>query len=63
MRRATKPNRKGASGTPIVTIKVQTPMYFARSFLKNVSATTALPMAAAGLMKKAVMALQTAMVA
>lgn len=38
-------------------------MYLARSFLKNVSLTTALPMAAAGLMKNAVMARQRAIVA
>lgn len=35
-------------------------MYLARSFLKNVSTTTALPIADAGQMKKAVKALHTA---
>jgi hypothetical protein len=57
---ATKPKMKGDTGTPRVTINVQTPMYQALSFLKKVSATTALPIAAAGLMKKATIALQTA---
>lgn len=42
---------------------VQIPMYRARSFLKNVSATTPEPMAAAGQMKKAVMARHKPMVA
>jgi hypothetical protein len=51
---------KGDTGTSGVTINVQTPMYRARSFLKNVSATTVLLIAAAGLMKKATIALQTA---
>jgi hypothetical protein len=36
-------------------------MYFALSFLKNVSVTTALPIAAAGEMKKATKALHAAM--
>jgi hypothetical protein len=57
---ATNPKMKGAIGTPRVTINVQIPMYLARSFLKNVSVTTALPIAAAGLIKKATMALHTA---
>lgn len=57
------PNRNGATGTPIVTISVQYPMHRARSFLKNVSATTALPIAAAGLMKNAVMARHSPIVA
>lgn len=35
----------GPLGIPKVTSNVQTPMYFARSFLKYVSITTALPMA------------------
>jgi hypothetical protein len=51
---------KGAIGTPRVTINVHIPIYVARFFLKNVSVTTALPIAAAGLMKKATMALHTA---
>jgi hypothetical protein len=58
-----KPVMKGAAGTPIVTINVHAPMHLARSFLKKVSATTALPIAAAGLIKKAVMARQRAIVA
>ena len=48
-------------GTPTVIINVQTPIYFALSFLKNVSATTALPIAAAGEMNSAVRALHAAM--
>ena len=48
-------------GTPTVIIRVQTPIYFALSLLKKVSATTALPMAAAGEIKNAVRALQVAM--
>jgi hypothetical protein len=48
----------GAIGTPSVTMMVQIPMYLALSFLKNVSATTPLPMAEAGEMKNAEMALQ-----
>lgn len=63
MRSETNPKMKGPSGTPAVTMRVQTPIYLALSFLKNISVTTALPIAPAGLMKKAVMALQTAMVA
>lgn len=43
----------------MVTNRVQMPMYRARSFLKNVSMTTALPMAAGGLIKNATMALHT----
>jgi hypothetical protein len=41
----------GARGTPSVNITVHMPMYLARSLLKNVSTTTALPMAEAGEMK------------
>ena len=48
-------------GTPTVIINVQTPMYFALSLLKNVSATTALPIAAAGEINSAVRALHAAM--
>ncbi|GMF85139.1 unnamed protein product [Aspergillus oryzae] len=62
-RMATKPKIKGASGTPTVTMTAHTPMHRARSFLKKVSATTALPIAAGGLMKKPVMALHNPMVA
>jgi hypothetical protein len=47
-----KPKMKGERGTPMVTSRVQMPMYLARSFLRNVSVTTALPMAAGGLIKK-----------
>lgn len=54
---------KGAIGTPSVTMMVQMPMNLALSFLKNVSATTPLPMAEAGEMKNAEMALQSPMVA
>jgi hypothetical protein len=54
---------KGDSGTPSVTINVQIPIYLALSPLKNVSVTTALPIAAAGEMKNATMALHTAIVA
>jgi hypothetical protein len=53
---------KGAIGTPSVTIMVQMPMYLPLSFLKNVSVTTPLPIARAGEMKKAVMALHNPMV-
>lgn len=48
------------TGTPRVTINVQIPRYRPRSFLKNVSVTTALPIAAAGEMKNAVNALHAA---
>jgi hypothetical protein len=51
----------GEIGTPRVTIKVQIPIYLALSFLKKVSVTTALPIAAAGQMKNATMARHTAM--
>jgi len=51
---------KPPKGTPQVTMIVQIPMYFARSFLKNVSVTTADPIAPAGEMKKATSALQAA---
>lgn len=44
---------KGPTGIPTVTIKVQIPMYRARCSRKKVSATTPLPMAAAGLMNQA----------
>jgi hypothetical protein len=54
---------KGPTGTPIVIIKVQIPIYFARSFLKNVSTTTALPIAEGGQMKKAQKARQVAIAA
>src|SRR4051812_45410813 len=54
---------KGENGTPMVTMSVQMPMYFALSFLKKVSVTTTLPIAAAGEMKKATIALHTAIVA
>jgi hypothetical protein len=47
------------TGTPSVTIKVQTPRYRPLSFLKNVSVTTALPIAAAGEMNHAAKALHT----
>lgn len=53
----------GATGTPRVTMIVQMPMYRALSLWKKVSATTPDPMAAAGQMKKAVMARQRPMVA
>jgi hypothetical protein len=53
---------KGAIGTPRVIITVQIPIYLARSFLKNVSVTTPLPIAAAGQIKKAVIALHKPMV-
>lgn len=46
----------------MVSISVQIPMYFARSFLKKVSVTTALPIAPAGLMKNATIARQIAIV-
>lgn len=52
----------GAIGTPSVTIMVQMPMYLPLSFLKKVSVTTPLPMARAGEIKKAVMALHSPMV-
>lgn len=58
-----KPKDEWDNGHAIVTIKVQYPIHRARSFLKNVSATTALPIAAAGLMKKAVMARHRSIVA
>lgn len=58
---ATKPKMNGASGTPSVIISVQMPMNLARSFLKNVSTTTALPIAEAGQMKKAAKARHVAM--
>jgi hypothetical protein len=48
---------RGAIGTPKVIMTVHIPIYLARSFLKKVSVTTPLPIAAAGQMKKAVMAL------
>lgn len=60
---ATNPKMKAETGTPRVTINVQIPMYRARSFLKKLSTTTAGPIAPAGLMKKAVIARQTAIVA
>ena len=44
-----------------MTISVHTPMYLALSFLKKVSVTTALPIAAAGDMKKATKARHAAM--
>jgi hypothetical protein len=53
----------GASGIPTVIITVQTPIYLALSFLKNVSTTTALPIAFGGEMKKAWNARQVAMAA
>jgi hypothetical protein len=58
---ATKPKINGPIGTPSVTITVHTPIYLALSRLKNVSATTALPIAMAGQMKKATSALHAAM--
>lgn len=48
------------TGIPRVTINVHMPIYLARSRLEKVSATTALPNAAAGEMKKAVRALHAA---
>src|SRR4051812_28455876 len=54
---------KGASGTPMVSMMVQMPMYLARSFLKKVSTTTAVPIAAAGQMKNATKARHVAMAA
>src|SRR6266513_747069 len=59
-RKATNPKLKGATCTPTVTKMVQIPMYRAISLQTNVSATTALPIAAAGLMKKATRALHAA---
>lgn len=53
----------GAIGTPSVTMTVQIPTYLARSFLKNVSVTTALPSADAGEMNQAVIARHRAIVA
>ena len=50
---ATNPKMNGPVGTPSVTMTVQTPIYLALSRLKNVSATTALPIAIAGQMKNA----------
>jgi hypothetical protein len=61
-RNATNPKITGASGTPMVTMEVQIPIYRALSCWKKVSETTPLPMEAAGLMKKPVMARQSAMV-
>lgn len=52
---------KGAAETPSVTINAHIPMYRALSLLKKVSFTTAVPIAAGGLMKKAVIARHTAM--
>lgn len=49
------------TGIPRVIINVQIPIYLARSRLKVVSATTALPSAAAGEIKNAVRALHAAM--
>lgn len=46
---------------PRVIMTVQTPMYLALSFLKNVSTTTALPMAFGGEMKNDWSARQAAM--
>lgn len=59
---ATNPKINGAAGTPKVIINAQTPIHLARSFLKNVSATTALPIAPAGLIKNAVIARQSPIV-
>jgi hypothetical protein len=53
----------GASGTPNVIMTVQMPIYFARSCLKNVSTTTALPIADAGEMKNAAKARHVAIAA
>jgi hypothetical protein len=60
---ATKPIIKGEIGTPSVTIKVQTPIYRALSFLKNVSVTTPLPTDAGGQRKNITIALHSAIVA
>lgn len=59
----TKPIHKGPIGIPNVTSKVQTPTYFPRSDLKNVSVTMPVPIACAGLMKKAPTALHAAICA
>jgi hypothetical protein len=53
---------RGAKGTPSVTMRVHNPMYRALFFLKKVSVTTALPIAAAGLIKKPTRARQKHMV-
>jgi hypothetical protein len=50
---------KGEEANPRVTISVQTPIFSALSFLKNISVTTALPTAAAGEMKNATKIRQT----